>query len=278
MQLCNSGSMKYEVEFISFRGSLYSDHLKRKVRFRWVAPPKYRDAKVGFPVLLMNDGQDFVPLGLEKTLAASFASRAVRPFVYIGLEANVHRMQEYGTAVAADFKGRGKKAGAYTLFVTEELLPFLKEEFNLSPDPKEWVYCGMSLGGLSAFDIVVNHPQFFGKAGVFSGSFWWRKAAYVKMDLEDRSRIILDVIKNSTYAPHLKFWFQCGSEDETADRNNNGIIDAIDDTQDVIRELESKGYSQRDDIVFLEVAGGRHDLPTWGKAFPEFLRWAFRKG
>jgi cyanate lyase len=32
-----------------------------------------------------------------------------------------------------------------------------------------------------------------------------------------------------------------GTEDETADRNGNGIIDAIDDTQDVIKEIKFKG-------------------------------------
>ena len=269
--------MAYEVEFICFRASLYSTHLKRKVRFRWVAPPSYQESDEQLPVLLMNDGQDYTAMQLEKTLADSFASKAIRPFVYIGIETNVHRIQEYGTASSEDFKGRGRKAGAYTRFIMEEFLPMLRKEFRLSPHPEDWVFCGMSLGGLSAFDIVINHPRSFGRAGVFSGSFWWRKQAYVKMDLEDRSRIILDVIQNTSYNPHLKFWFQCGTLDETADRNKNGIIDAIEDTQDVIRELESKGYKQGEHITYVEVEGGRHDLPTWGELFPDFIRWAFGK-
>jgi len=269
--------MKYDVEFISFRGSIYSSYLKRKVRFRWVAPPQYGEDRKAFPILLMNDGQDFAPLGLEKTLSASFCSRAVKPFVYIGIETNVHRIQEYGTAGSADYKGRGKKAGAYSQFIIEEFVPFLKETFNISERSEDWVFCGMSLGGLSAFDIVINHAGIFGKAGVFSGSFWWRKAPYVPSDKEDRSRIILDAIGESAYTNHLKFWFQCGTEDETADRNRNGIIDSIDDTLDVIGELKKKGYRQPEDIAYLEVAGGRHDLPTWAGAFPEFIRWAFSK-
>ena len=269
--------MKYEVEFISLRGSYYSLNLKRKVRFRWVAPPNYPESPKGFPVLLMNDGQDYMGMGLEKTLTAGFASRAVRPFVYVGIEANVHRIQEYGTAHSADYKGRGKKAGAYSRFIMEEFIPFLKETYNLSPINEDWVYCGMSLGGLSALDIVINHPGEFGKAGVFSGSFWWRNAAYVKSDQADRSRVILNLIHDSDFAPHLRFWFQCGTEDETADRNQNGIIDSIDDTLDVIRELEAKGYRQPSDITYVQVDGGRHDLPTWGKSFPDFIHWFFRK-
>ena len=75
----------------------------------------------------------------------------------------------------------------------------------------------------------------------------------------------------------MKFWLQVGTLDENADRNNNGIIDAIDDTKDVIKELISIGYSDPNDITYIEVENGRHDLSTWSKLFPEFITWAFKK-
>jgi enterochelin esterase-like enzyme len=223
----------------------------------------------------MNDGQDYAALGLEKIISEAYRDKGMIPFLYVGLETDHHRMHDYGTACTADYKGRGEKAGLYSRFIIEELIPFLKKEYRASPQNKDWVYCGMSLGGLSAFDIVFNHPHLFGKAGVFSGSFWWRKKAYSKKDPEDRSRIVLDMVKEGFYAPHLDFWFQCGTLDEKADRNHNGIIDSIDDTQDLIRELESKGYSYPGDITYMEVEGGKHDLPTWARVFPVFLKWAF---
>jgi hypothetical protein len=64
--------------------------------------------------------------------------------------------------------------------------------------------------------------------------------------------------------------------DETMDRNNNGIIDSIDDTLDLIKELERKGY-RKEDITYLEFANGKHDIPTWAKAMPEFLKWGWGK-
>lgn len=75
----------------------------------------------------------------------------------------------------------------------------------------------------------------------------------------------------------MKFWFQCGTLDETADRNQNGVIDAIDDTLDVIKELQEKGYSYPVDITYVQVEGGKHDLQTWAMVFPQFLEWAFFK-
>lgn len=269
--------MASEIDFISLKGNLYSRHLARKVAFRLVAPPGYYASAGLFPVLLMNDGQDFTALQLEKTLSAAYARKEVKPFIYVGIEANEDRINEYGTASSADFKGRGARAHAYSQFIMEEFIPFLKMDFKVAQDKAEWVYCGMSLGGLTAFDIAYNHPGQFTAAGVFSGSFWWRRKAYVKNDLADRSRIILDVIKNRSYMPHQRFWFQCGTLDETADRNHNGVIDAIDDTLDVIRELQEKGYSYPGAIHYEEIEGGKHDLPTWNKAFPLFLEWAFRQ-
>ena len=266
--------MVFDIEFISLKGSFTSHFLGRKVSFRLVAPPTYRTSDKPFPVLLMNDGQDYRAMGLERILSTAYTDKNITPFIYVGLEANENRMHEYGTACTKDFKGRGEKAHLYARFITEEFIPFLKKEFKVAAQKEAWVYCGMSLGGLTAFDIVFNHPHLFAKAAVFSGSFWWRKKAYTKKDPADRSRIVLDMVKNGTYSPHLSFWFQCGTLDEKADRNHSGIIDAIEDTTDLIKELQLKGYSS-EKLTYVEIEGGKHDLPTWARIFPSFLQWAF---
>lgn len=269
--------MQFETNLLMLKGSLFSRNLERKVFFRWAAPGNYKTTQKPFPVLLMNDGQDYLGMNMEQTLINSYSDKRIQPFIYVGIETNKNRIHDYGTISTADFKGRGANAFRYSKFIMEELMPFLKSEFNTSRQPGDWVYCGMSLGGLSAFDIVLKHSSSFGKAGVFSGSFWWRKKAYQKKDLADRSRIILDEIKKAAFHPHLKFWFQCGTQDEQADRNQNGIIDSIDDTLDVIRELRQKGYSFPGDITYVELPEGKHDLPTWAAIFPDFLMWAFGK-
>jgi enterochelin esterase-like enzyme len=269
--------MQFQLQTITIKGSYFSENLNRLVVFRVVAPPHYMKTTNTFSVMLMNDGQDYEAMQLETSLSKAFSSTEMKPFIYVGISCNENRIHEYGTASTADFKGRGGKALKYSKFITDEFVPFLKQEFKVSNDSNEWVYCGMSLGGLSAIDIVYNHSTLFGKVGVFSGSFWWRKKAYIKHDLKDRSRIILDVVKNVPYAGHLRFWFQCGSKDETADRNNNGVIDAIEDTLDLIKELTLKGYSYPGDITYVEVEGGKHDLPTWGTIFPQFITWAMAK-
>ncbi|MCM4150400.1 esterase [Arenibacter sp. N53] len=268
--------MQFKSDYISLKGNVFSIHLDRNVAFRLVAPPNYKESPSPFPVLLMNDGQDYVGLNLEKILSEAYRDKATNPFVYVGIEADKNRLYEYGTSISADFKGRGNKALQYSKFIIEEFVPFLCQEFKVSPPAQNWVYCGFSLGGLSAFDIVFNNSQFFGKVGVFSGSFWWRKKPYQKNDKKDRSRITLEMIKNADHKAPIQYFFQCGTEEETEDRNNNGIIDVIDDTMDVISELQLKGYSYPGDIYYKEIDGGKHDLSTWSAVLPQFFKWSFQ--
>ena len=65
-----------------------------------------------------------------------------------------------------------------------------------------------------------------------------------------------------------------GTQDETADRNNNGVIDSIDDALSLIEELKMKGYKENE-IEYYEMADGKHDVATWAKAFPVFLEWGW---
>ena len=82
-------------------------------------------------------------------------------------------------------------------------------------------------------------------------------------------------MRKQQHVPGKRFYFTTGSLDETADRNHNGIIDSIDDTLDLIKDLEAKGYDKNRDIFYYEMPDGHHDMPTWAKALPVFLKWAF---
>ncbi len=173
-----------------------------------------------------------------------------------------------------DEMGCGAKAGLYTAFILKELLPYLYKHFGVSSF-REQAFAGFSLGGLMALDIVWKHPDQFSKAGVFSGSLWWRN---VDQDDEayddDQHRIMHQQVRNGIYHAGLKFFFQCGNMDETRDRNKNGIIDSIDDTLALVQELKAKGYPSSS-LQYFELSDGRHDVLTWGRAFPEFLRWGW---
>lgn len=252
---------------------LQSKHLNRKTELR-VYLPKAVSNPSNLNLLIINDGQDMPVMKFGNILNQLYSQKTIKPVLCVAITAGCERMQEYGIASEADYRGRGAKAEQYTHFIINELLPFISKTYNI-PHFKETAFAGFSLGGLSALDIAWNHPKIFSKVGVFSGSLWWRNKDQNDKKYDDnKHRIMQQQVRKGKYAEGLQFFFQCGKMDESGDRNKNGIIDSIDDTLDLIEELFSKGYKPKD-ISYLELDDGKHDVPTWGRAMPAFLKWAW---
>jgi len=246
--------------------------LKREVTIDAYLPTNIAEPG-NLELLLINDGQDLPKMPFDEMLNGLIDAHAITPLLCVGIHCGPDRKMEYGTAIHADYMGRGASAGLYTRFIFEELLPFIHTTYNVTSF-KEKSFAGFSLGALSALDIVWNNPQHFNRAGAFSGSFWWRSKDYDDGYNEDTDRIMHNQIRKGPYYPWLNFFFECGALDEKEDRNNNGIIDSIDDTLDVIKELRHLGYSENS-IQYLELPDGTHDVPTWARAMPAFLQWGW---
>ena len=247
--------------------------LNRDVRIDVYLPPGY-EAGGEFPFVIFNDGQDLPRMNFAGILTELFSSHSLPPIVAIGIHASGERIREYGTSRQPDYKGRGDKAGLYHTFLQDELIPYLYRQYKLSEEPEDRAIAGFSLGALSALDFGWAYPNIFGVVGVFSGALWWRWSD-VRPDDPDADRIMHDIVYNTAQVDHNQyFWFQCGTLDEEDDRNNNGVIDSIDDTLDMIKAIKSKGFRE-ESIRYLEIQDGKHDPETWGLAMPDFLRWAF---
>lgn len=245
----------------------HSVKLKRVVRYDLYFPAVRTK---GLSCLIFNDGQDLGAMNTTATLNRMFGSGQIDNFLLIGIHAG-DRMQEYGTVSQPDYAGRGSKAKAYTQFILEEFLPYLQKRYRINKAGHS--IAGCSLGGLSALDIAWSHPEIFSNVGVFSGSLWWRSTPFDEKT-PDANRIMHIQVAKAGKREGLKFWFQAGTKDEEGDRNQNGIIDAIDDTLQLIDLLRKSGYSKHD-IRYVEVEGGEHNVYTWGEILPDFLKWSF---
>lgn len=252
-----------------------SAHLGNSREITVFLPPGYRLANGRrYPTLYVNDGQDKEALQLHETVAKLTAKGEIQPLIVVAIPTNDERLQEYGTAVCPNAQNLGTKAAAYGRFLLEELMPAINQQFRTSTNPADVGIFGVSLGGLSALDIAWNHLDKFGVVGVMSGSFWWR-AAEDETTMPANQLIAHEMVKQTAVKPPLRFWFEAATLDETGDRDNNGIIDAIQDTLELIDELEAIGFTPGEDVVYVEVPGGRHNYDTWSQLFPDFLRWAF---
>jgi enterochelin esterase-like enzyme len=245
--------------------------LKRTVNCQFV----FNSAHEGpFAVIWLNDGQDITALNWLSTLEKWHEQPQSKSLLLVAIAAG-ERIHEFGVMYRPDFAGRGSQAAAYTDFLINELRPVVAKKFLISQNPTDHLLVGFSLSGLSAFDIAWHHAGLFGRVGVFSAAFWWRSKA-LEHGYTEADRIVLQMLKNSTLKPALRFWMQAGTADETNDRNHNGIIDSIDDTLDVINCLKEKGYREKSDIVFHLVEGGTHSQASWAEQIPHLIAWAFK--
>lgn len=257
------------VERIDFQSKVLGQNMRAELFLPKAGPQRQEPV----PILFLNDGQDCAALRLAETIEALVKAKEIRPMMVAAVHAG-ERIRDYGVSKRADYKGRGDRARAYADFVTDEFLPFLDKNYPVDSSMPGNAIAGFSLGGLSAFDIAWNNPGLFSKVGAFSGSFWWRSRAWSPKE-PDAHRLAHRIVQKGRHQPGLQFWFQAGAKDETSDRNNNGVIDSIDDTLDLIVELTLKGYRPFHDIHYFEMPDGQHNLGTWGKAMPVFLKWAF---
>ncbi len=254
--------------------TIYSEYLEREVKYDVYLPKGFLYPEQ-MSLLLINDGQDLPRMSFDAILSNLLEQDAIDPIFCVGIHCGAERKREYGTSYSADYKGFGNKAGLYSKFIFDELLPVIRKQYH-TPSFKAKSFAGFSLGGLSALDIVWNHAGEFQKVGVFSGSLWWRRKGYDDGYDDEKDRLMHLQVRYGMMHPWLQFFLQTGVLDEKADRNNNGIIDSIDDALDLIVELKAKGYTD-EHIHYLQMDDGKHDVPTWGRAFPEFLKWGWAK-
>ena len=227
---------------------------------------------VTYPVIYANDGQDMEAVDLRGTLDSLQRTGRMAPVIVVAIHAT-ERVQDYGTAYIPNAQGLGARADRYGQFVLTELMTLVESRYRVRTGPAETAIMGWSLGGLSAFDLAWRHPDRFGAVGVFSGAFWWRTDDS-SVETRQTSRIMHRRIRDTPGHPPLRMWFETGRQDEQADRDQDGVIDAIQDTEELVSTLEKKGYRRGLDVVHLTIEG-RHDLPTWKRILPEWLVWAF---
>ncbi len=215
---------------------LPSRYLNTRHTVRIFLPPDYRNGRRHYPVLLMNDGQDAEAANLPWTLDSLYRSRAIEPIIVVAVHATGDRMHEYGVAGIPNAQGLGSRARDYEKFITREILPLIRHRYRTIKSPAQTAVIGWSLGALSAFDLAWRHPDLFGRVGAFSGSFWWRTNDST-LETRQSSRVVHRIVREATRVPHIRMWFEAGLQDETDDRDGNGVLDAIQDTRELMDAL-----------------------------------------
>ncbi|WP_266181571.1 alpha/beta hydrolase [Dyella humicola] len=273
-------------------------------------PPGYEatsSASIHYPVLYANDGQDMAAVGLQETLDKLYAEHAMQPVIVIAIDMLADRASGYGLSDRGEKRSLvgdsrigpiGRRAYEYSDWVATQLVPYVDAHYRTQRSVRGRTALGWSLGGLNAFNLGWQYPDVFGRVGAFSPSFWLAGDRSSAQAVES-SRLAQAMVNGSTPHRDLRFWFSVGAREETNDRNGNGIIDAVEDVQDLIggyrapdgshlRGLRDLGYAVDMDyashpsrgaaVAFYLLPDGEHNQATWKRMLPVFLTWAYGTG
>lgn len=229
-----------------------------------------------YPVLYALDGQQLPDIGFAQTLTELFTAREMAPFIVVAVHSTEGdlRREELGAGTNINLFGWGTLSEAFNQFMVDELVPKVNSSYRTLTGAQNTAIMGWSLGGLTSFYLVWQYPETFGTVGAFSPSFWWRTTSQPGEELQ--ARVIPNLVAAGDKRSGLRMWFEAGTKElPYSDVDGNGVIDMIQDVQDVMKLLAQKGYQANTDMVYLEVPGGLHELSTWETVLPDFLRFAF---
>lgn len=232
--------------------------LSRKRRIWIYIPPGYHTSKKKYPVLYMQDGQNtfdeytsgFNEWGVDECID-SLVKKGSPASIIVGIDNGPQRMNEYNPFDNEKF---GNAEGdQYLKFIVNTLKPYIDRRFRTLKNKENTIIAGSSMGGLISYYAILRHPKIFGKAGIFSPSFW----------IAPGINQLTDSLATVTNA---KLFFYMGELE-----GGNAIQDMFKITEKLGKESDAMIYTITD-------PHGRHNEEFWRKWFPEFYRWITADG
>ena len=145
----------------------------------------------------------------------------------------------------------------YARVIVEELMPALKKDYNLSPDPELHGIMGASSGGIAAFSTAWFRSDDFRKVITIVGSFTNIRGGYV----------FPEFVAESPKKP-LRIFLQDGRNDNrNADPNRDWFLQNV----RLMHALTKQGYE-----VNYSWGMNNHGQKMGGAIFPEMMRWLWR--
>jgi predicted alpha/beta superfamily hydrolase len=238
--------------------AFFMPQLNRSRRIWIYLPAGYEKGKKKYPVLYMHDGQNlfdnytsaYGEWGVDESLD-SMIKKGKQACIVVGIDNGPKRFNEYNPYEFRDFgKGEGD---LYLEFLVKNLKPFIDRFYRTMPSKDHTLIAGSSMGGLISFYAMLQYPDVFGKAGVFSPAFWTAPA--------------IKAVTNSLGKQMTgKFFFYMG------DLEGGSYIKDMQEVQEILAENSATMiYSVID-------PESSHNEQAWRKWFPEFYAWIMADG
>lgn len=217
-------------------------------------PENYQSGTKRLPVIYMHDAQNLFDKStsyageweVDETLD-SLKAQVIVVGIEHGNEKRIDELTPYPNA-----KYGGGKADQYLEFIVNTLKPYIDKNYRTKPDVKHTVIFGSSLGGLTSFYAVLKYPKVFGKAGVFSPSFWYSNDIYELMKSAPKTK--------------ARIYFLAGDSESKDD-------DVVGDMKRMENLLDANRCTCLKLNKSVVVKGGQHNEKLWRESFAKAYLW-----
>ncbi|MFZ4413396.1 MAG: alpha/beta hydrolase-fold protein [Bacteroidales bacterium] len=233
----------------------------------WVyLPPDYAiNPEKRYPVLYMQDGQNVFseekfsssvdyPVGswdVATTLNKMYDD-GKNVGIVIAIDKTPEYKSEYSPWKNNDFSQSGT-GNEYLQAVINNIIPYVNSHYRTLTGPANTAIAGSDMGGLISYYAALKHQSVFGKAGIFSPSFWFNKA--------DLNTYLASWTKNES----SKMYIITGDKEGTTMNT---------DAQLFFDATKTKGFT--DDNIKREIfKGGTHQNTSWAVQFRRVYAYLF---
>jgi predicted alpha/beta superfamily hydrolase len=159
--------------------AFFMSPLNRTRRIWLYLPPDYATGTKRYPVIYMHDGQNLFDQStsfsgeweIDETLN-HLQKEGDYGAIVVGIDNGARkRLDEYSPWANKAYGGG--EGDEYIDFIRDNLKPFIDQKFRTKSTPEYTCLWGSSMGGLISTYGVLKYPETFGKAGVFSPSYWF---------------------------------------------------------------------------------------------------------
>ena len=199
-----------------------SEYLQEEISLKIYTPEGYSPFQQ-YNICMMQDGNDYYQMGRVASVSDQLHEDGdIEHTIFIG----IHYQDKYDRR--KKYHPDGEQQDAYIQFLSQEVVPFLDENFSTLKTGQSRILMGDSLAGTLALMTAIKYPHIFGNIII--------QSPYI-------DQTVLQLVKNTEDLPVLNIYHTIG-ENETAVKTTDGsILDFLIPNRELSKLLLNKGMN-----------------------------------